>query len=170
MLNQIFDWKLTKAHVLGKKTGPSGRQLWRPFWAICHGEKGSGMCLELTGSLWRFQKNTNWSEMGSFVFSKHPNIEERYCKAGTTKRFGFYTINVRGRCSWNTVAENTPYRRAAVGYPTFPKLSSEKASKASLAARHCGFTANSESESPTVFLFFRRAHFYKKMSERRALF
>ena len=42
--------------MLLEQTGPSGRQLRRPFWAICHCERGSEMCLELTGSLWGFQK------------------------------------------------------------------------------------------------------------------
>ena len=45
--------------MLLEQTGPSGRQLRRPFWAICHCERGSEMCLELTSSLWGFQK---WCE------------------------------------------------------------------------------------------------------------
>ena len=45
--------------MLLEQTGPSGRQLQRPFWAICHCEKGSEMCLELLTSLWGFQK---WCE------------------------------------------------------------------------------------------------------------
>ena len=49
---------LTKAHVFGANW-PSDRQLQRPFGAICHCEKGSEMCLELTTSLWGFQK---WCE------------------------------------------------------------------------------------------------------------
>ena len=40
-------------------TGLHGRQLRRPFWPTSHCEKASGMCLGLTGSLWRFQK---WCE------------------------------------------------------------------------------------------------------------
>ena len=42
-----------------EQTGPHGRQLWRPFWPTFHWERAPRMCLELTGSLWRFQK---WCE------------------------------------------------------------------------------------------------------------
>ena len=42
-----------------EQTGPHGRQLRRPFWPTFHWERAPRMCLELTGSLWRFQK---WCE------------------------------------------------------------------------------------------------------------
>ena len=42
-----------------EQTGPHGRQLRRPFWPTFHWERAPKMCLELNGSLWRFQK---WCE------------------------------------------------------------------------------------------------------------